>query len=186
MDYKRPELPFKNPMLLREILEMRGAHYILTGRVHTGDEVMAGKLKQLLAVVDQDDYLRSHVHYIADYDEKLAFGLSCGSNAAINVPIVGLEACGTSWMKDVANLNVMISTHDGGVADGSMNSYLNVSGADEFEEMNMLYRRMEDAIQIWDNDFDLEYTLKTQLDAFLPVISGTRMMHDYLDYLFPV
>lgn len=186
VDYKRPELPFKNPMRLREILEARGAHYILTGRVHTGDEVMAGKLKQLLDVVDVDDYLREHVHYIADYDEKLAFGLSCGSNVAINVPIVGLEACGTSWMKDIANLNIMISTHDGGVADGSINSYLNVSGVDEFEEMSMLYQRMEDAIQIWENDFDLEYTLKTQLNTFLPVISGTRMMHDYLDYLFPV
>lgn len=185
VDYKRPELPFRDPVRLRQVLEKRGAHYILTGRVHAGDEIMSGKLRQLLETVDKDDYLREHVHYIADYDEKLAFGLSCGSNVAINLPIVGLEACGTSWMKDVANLNILISTHDGGVADASINVYPNVSGATEEEELAALYQRMEAAIEIWENDFDLEYTLKSQLDAFLPVISGARMMKDYLDYLFP-
>ena len=147
---------------------------------------MSGKLKRVLEIIDGDEYLRDHVHYITDYDEKLAFGLSCGSNVAINIPIVGLEACGTSWMKDVANLNVLISTHDGGVADGSINSYLNVSGTNENVELEMLYQQMEAAAEIWENDFDLEYTLKTQLDTFLPVISGARMMQDYLDFLFPV
>lgn len=185
VDYKRPEMPFEDPLKLRQILESHNAHYVLTGRVHAGDSIMGGKLKRVLDIIDHDEYLREHVHYIADYDEKLAFGLSCGSNVAINIPIVGLEACGTSWMKDIANLNILISTHDGGVADGSINSYLNVSGADEAEELAMLYQRMMDAAEIWENDFDLEYTLKTQLGAFLPVISGARMMQDYLDYLFP-
>lgn len=186
VDYKRPEMPFSDPVRLRNILEPRGAHYILAGRVHSGDEVMAGKLHHLLETIEKDEYLRTHVHYIADYDEELAYGLSCGSNVAINVPIVGLEACGTSWMKDIANLNLLISTHDGGVADGSTKSYLNVSGMDDSEELNMLYQRMEEAIQIWGNDFDLEFAMKQQLDDFLPVISGARMMKDYLDYLFPL
>ena len=186
VDYKRPDLPFRDPVRLRGVLEERGAHYIIAGRVHTGDYTMSRKLKQLLDTVEKDDYLREHVHYIADYDEELAFGLSCGSNVAINVPIVGLEACGTSWMKDVVNMNLLISTHDGGVADGSINSYLNVSGSDEGEELTMLYQRMEEAIQIWENDFDLEYAMRNQLEAFLPVVSGARMMQDYIDFLFPV
>lgn len=185
VDYKRPDLPFRDLARLKSILQGRRAHYILTGRVHSGDEKMSEKLKHLLQAVDADDYLRTHVHYLADYDERLAYGLSCGANVAINVPIVGLEACGTSWMKDVANLNILISTHDGGVADGSINSYLNVSGETEAQELERLYQRMEAAIEIWENDFDLEYTLKSQLDTFLPVISGTRMLNDYLDYLFP-
>ena len=185
VDYKRPEMPFRDPARLRNILESRNAHYILTGRVHTGDNVMYHKLLRLLHEVAQDEYLRDHVHYIADYDEKLAYGLSVGSNTAINVPIVGLEACGTSWMKDVGNLNVLISTHDGGVADGSINAYFNVSGLDESEELDMLYQRMEEAIATWENDFDLEFVIKRQLEAFLPVVSGARMMEDYLDYLFP-
>ena len=186
VDYKRPDLPFRDIMRLKSILEERGAHYILTGRVHTGDQRMSGILADILRRVEADDYLREHVHYIADYDENLAYALSVGSNAAVNVPIVGLEACGTSWMKDVANFNVLISTHDGGVADGSVNSYLNVGGSDESEELNMLYQRMEEAISIWQNDFDLEAAIRSQLIEFLPVISGTRMLRDYLDFLFPV
>jgi len=184
-DYKRPDLPFTDIMRLKNILEPRGAHYIIAGRVHTGDQNMLHKLYALLSKIDQDDYLRTHVHYLSDYDEELAYGLSCGSNTSINIPIVGLEACGTSWMKDVANFDILISTHDGGVADASINSYLNVSGNDESEELDMLYQRMEESISIWENDYDLEYTIKTQLKNFLPVISGARMMKDYLDYLFP-
>ncbi len=184
VDYKRPELPFSDPKRLRKILEKRGAHYILAGRVHTGDSTMAGKLKKVLDIVASDEYLRDHVHYIADYDEKLAYGLSAGANVAVNVPIVGLEACGTSWMKDIANLNLLISTHDGGVADASADSYLNVNGSDESEETEALYNRMEEAIDIYDNDFDLEYVIKKQLSAYLPVISGPRMLKDYLAFLF--
>ncbi len=185
VDYKRPELPFKNPQKLRGILEKYNAHYILTGRVHTGDERMAAKLHQILEIIKNDDFLRNHIHYIANYDETLAYGLSVGSNAAINLPIVGLEACGTSWMKDIANLNILISTHDGGVADASIDSYLNVSGVDENEELNTLYQRMEEAILAYRNDFDLEFLLKKQLLAYLPTISGARMLEEYIDYLFP-
>jgi glucan phosphorylase len=95
-----------------------------------------------------------------------------------------LEACGTSWEKDVANLNLLISTHDGGVADMPAESYLDVHGDDEVKELNELYRRMEEAIDIWDNDFDLEFMIRKQLEAYLPIISGARMFKDYLSYLF--
>lgn len=185
-DYKRPELAFHDPLRLRNILESHGAHFILAGRVHNGDTEMQEKLRKIFDIIAKDDYLNTHVHYISDYDEKLALALSAGSNVAVNVPIVGLEACGTSWMKDVVNMNTLISTHDGGVADGSINAYLNVSGKDESEEVDMLYQRMEEASQIWENDFDLEYTMQRQLKEFLPIASGARMMKDYLDYLFPV
>lgn len=185
VDYKRPQLPFRDPARLRKILESCGGHYILAGRVHTGDSRMAGILAEVLNIVNSDEYLRDHVHYIADYDEKLAFALSVGSNVAINVPIVGLEACGTSWEKDVANLNLLISTHDGGVADGSTESYLNVHGMGEDEEVLDLYRRMEEAALIWQNGFDLDMAIRKQLVEFLPVVSGARMLHDYLDYLLP-
>lgn len=186
VDYKRPDLPFRDPLRLRNVLESRNAHYIISGRIHTGDVNMLKKLNYILDTIKQDDYLRDHVHYLADYDEALAYGLSVGSNVAINIPTVGLEACGTSWMKDVANFNILISTHDGGVADASNKSYLNVSGEDDHEELNNLLQRMEESMAIWSSDFDLEYMIKLQLTNFLPIISGTRMMKDYLDYLFPV
>ena len=35
------------------------------------------------------------------------------------------------------------------------------------------------------NDQLLEKTVRRQLKAYLPIISGTRMMKDYLKFLFP-
>ena len=65
-----------------------------------------------------------------------------------------------------------------------MDAYLNVSGSSEEDELNMLYQRMEESIEIFENDFDLEFAVKKQLSAFIPIISGARMLKDYLDYLF--
>jgi hypothetical protein len=43
---------------------------------------------------------------------------------------------------------------------------------------------MEEAVKIWNNDFDLEYWIHTVLKAYLGICSGSRMMRDYLNYLF--
>lgn len=183
VDYKRPWLPFTDPMRLRRVLEDANAHYIFSGRIHAGDERMTKKLDEIMDIINSDDYLSTHVHYLSDYDETLARALSVGSNISINVPIVGLEACGTSWEKDVGNLCLLISTHDGGVADAPASSYLSVEGKTEAEEAASLYARMSEAAEAWNNDFDLEYWERSQLKNYLPVISGTRMLKEYLEYL---
>lgn len=184
VDYKRPWLPFDNPHKLAEILEKYNAHYILAGRVHLGDKRMFEKLMGVLRTIDNNPILKERVHYLPDYDEELGLGLSLGANSSINTPIVGLEACGTSWMKDIANLGILISTHDGGVADMPSDNYLTISGRNEGEECAELYRQMEVAAQAWQNDFDLEYWIHKELVAYLDIISGSRMMKDYLNYLF--
>lgn len=184
VDYKRPWLPFTDPERLKRILQNHNAHYILSGRVHDGDERMMARLNEVLDKIRADEYLSTHVHYIADYDERLARALSVGSNVSINIPIVGLEACGTSWEKDVGNMCLLVSTHDGGVADESVGGYLNVSGVTEDEEIESMYERMDEAGAAWENDFDLEFWIKAQLSTYLPIVSGTRMLKDYLDYLF--
>ncbi len=184
VDYKRPWLPFTRPDVLKDILERNNAHYIFAGRVHEGDTRMMEKLTGLLRLIDSDEVLKARVHYLPDYDEELGRVLSIGSNISVNIPIVGLEACGTSWMKDIANLGILVSTHDGGVADGTPDDYLCVYGNNEGEELEVLYARMSEAASAWRNDFDLEYIVRNELDAYLPVISGTRMLKDYLKYLF--
>lgn len=186
VDYKRPWLPFENIEKLENILETYNAHYVLAGRVHEGDVRMAAHLRKLLKTIDSHPILKARVHYLPDYDEQLGRALSVGSNISINTPIVGLEACGTSWMKDIINFCLLISTHDGGVADCPADSYLNISGSSEREEVESLYERMEEAATAWraKTDFDLETIEKTQLKSFLPVISGTRMLKDYFNYLF--
>ncbi|MBR6811393.1 alpha-glucan family phosphorylase [Candidatus Saccharibacteria bacterium] len=184
VDYKRPWLPFTDTDRIAKILEENNAHYILSGRVHSGDDVMFGKLMDLLKKIDENPILKERVHYLPDYDEELGLALSLGANSSINTPIVGLEACGTSWEKDIANLGLLISTHDGGVADCSSDNYLHVEGKTEEDEVKSLYEQMELAVKAWNNDFDLEYWVHIQLKAYLDICSGTRMMRDYLNYLF--
>ena len=184
VDYKRPTLPFNDPDRLADILERNNAHYILAGRVHMGDSTMFGKLMNTLKLIDSHPILRQRVHYLPDYDEELGLGLSLGANSSINTPIVGLEACGTSWMKDVANMGLLISTHDGGVADMPSDNYLTIEGKTEEQETENLYHQMEVACKAWINDFDLEYWVHKELIAYLDICSGSRMMRDYLNYLF--
>ena len=184
VDYKRPTLPFNDPERLADILERNNAHYILAGRVHMGDSTMFGKLMSTLKLIDSHPVLRHRVHYLPDYDEELGLALSLGANSSINTPIVGLEACGTSWMKDVANMGLLISTHDGGVADMPSDNYLTIEGKTEEQETENLYHQMEVACKAWSNDFDLEYWVHKELIAYLDICSGSRMMRDYLNYLF--
>ena len=184
VDYKRPTLPFNDPDRLAKILQDNNAHYILAGRVHMGDANMFGKLMNTLHLIDSHPVLRERVHYLPDYDEELGLGLSLGANSSINTPIVGLEACGTSWMKDIANMGLLISTHDGGVADMPSDNYLTVDGKTEEQETENLYKQMEVAAKTWRYDEELEFWIRKELLAYLDICSGTRMMRDYLNYLF--
>lgn len=184
-NYKRPYMPFENPDSLRQILISHNAHYILTGKVHQGDVTMYQKLLEVLKLIDNDPVLKERVHYIQDYDEELGRALAIGSDASINIPIVGLEACGTSWEKDVANLKLLISTSDGGVADIQPIACLEVTGRNYEAEVSSLYVNMHKAAAILKNDQLLEKHIRHQLSNYLPIISGARMMKDYLKFIFP-
>ena len=184
-NYKRPYMPFENPDSLRQILISHNAHYILTGKVHQGDVTMYQKLLEVLKLIDNDPVLKERVHYIQDYDEELGRALAIGSDASINIPIVGLEACGTSWEKDIANLKLLISTSDGGVADIQPIACLEVTGRNYEAEVSSLYVNMHKAAAILKNDQLLEKHIRHQLSNYLPIISGARMMKDYLKFIFP-
>ena len=184
VSYKRPWMPFENMEELRRILRENNAHYILAGKVHQGDTEMRATLNSVLSKIESDDFLRERVHFIQDYDEELGLALAVGSDVSINVPIVGLEACGTSFMKDLANLKILISTADGGVADISPAPCLEVSGANYNDELKSLYLQMNRAGQIFKDDYLLEKQIRKQLKGYVPVVSGSRMMKDYLRLIF--
>ncbi len=185
VNYKRPYLPFERLDSLRQILIDYNAHYLLAGKVHQGDTMMYQHLLDILKAVDNDPVLRERVHYLQDYDEELGRAMSVGADAAINIPVIGLEACGTSWEKDIANLKLLISTSDGGVADIKPIACLEVTGNSYDAEVSSLYTNMHKACQIVGNDMMLEGNVKKQLAAYMPTISGARMLKDYLKFLFP-
>lgn len=183
-DYKRPWMPFERVDELRSILTEFNAHFVLAGKVWLGDTRMYMKLQEVLKLVAEDDVLRERVHYVQDYDEALGKALAFGSDVAINVPIIGLEACGTSWEKDIANLKLLISTADGGVADVSPLACLEVTGATYADEVDSLYKQMRAAGEALRDDVKLEQAIHRQLVGYLPIISGARMMKEYLRFLF--
>ncbi len=184
VSYKRPYMPFEHIPTLKRILANHDAHYILAGKVHQGDREMYSQMQELLSKIDKDPYLKERVHFIQDYDEEMGRALSIGADVAINIPIVGLEACGTSWEKDIANFGILISTPDGGVADVTPSACLEVRGATYPEEVSSLYVQMNHAGRVLADDELLVKLLNKQLSAYLPVISGARMMKDYLRFLF--
>ena len=185
--YKRPWMPFEDTERLKQILLKNNAHYIMAG-------IMAGNtyandttykhLQKMLQQIADDKILRERVHYIADYDENLAKAMSFGVDVSINVPIVGLEACGTSFMKDIANLNLLISTNDGGVADVKPSVILQVSGTEYKDEIESLYKRMGQASDIIKDINHWSSEVGKVLMAYLPIICASRMMRDYLKFLF--
>lgn len=175
--YKRPDMVFQDPARLAKILDEQNAHLIMTGKPHPNDEQMKQELKRILMMVHEHPIMRDRVHYIQNYDEEAGQALSFGADCAINVPVVGEEACGTSWMKDIANMKLLISTPDGGVADVQPIACLEVSGEDEADS---LYRNMEEAAKILRDDEAYKRELVRSLSAYLPVISGPRMMAKYL------
>lgn len=183
-DYKRPWMPFERVDELKNILTEYNAHFILAGKVWLGDTRMYMKLQEILKLIEGDDVLRERVHYVQDYDEALGKALAFGSDVAINVPIIGLEACGTSWEKDIANLKLLVSTADGGVADVSPLACYDVVGATYEDEVTSLYEQMRSAATALRDDSLLEKAIHKQLIGYLPIVSGARMMKEYLRFLF--
>lgn len=184
VSYKRAKMIFDNPNRLIDIIDKYNAHVIISGKPHSGDVTMVSDLHQILTMIDNNPILKERVHYIQNYDEEVSQALSIGGDCAINVPIVGQEACGTSWMKDLANCKILISTVDGGVADVDPPVYLEVSGKSYEEEVDLLYRRVEEACNIIADDVWLRDQIVEQLKAYLPIISGPRMIKDYLNLRF--
>ncbi len=191
--YKRPWMAFEDVAQLKEILLENNAHFIMAGMmpsgVGPGDETF-DHLQNMFREIREDPVLKERVHYVADYDEKIAAAMSIGSDISINVPEVGWEACGTSFMKDIANLNILVATNDGGVADVPMEDDINapihlVHGENYSAEIASMYEKMRDAAEKTRAGYETwAVDIAKQLAAYLPIISGSRMMRDYLRFLF--
>lgn len=184
VSYKRAKMIFNDPDRLLDIIKNNNVYLIISGKPHSGDKEMVNDLFNILTMVANNPILKERIHYIQNYDEEVSQALAIGGDCAINVPIVGQEACGTSWMKDLANLKLLISTTDGGVADIKPPLYLEVSGNYYNQEAEALYQRVEEACTILGDESMLREQIIKQLKGYLPILSGSRMVRDYLNLRF--
>lgn len=189
--YKRPELLFSDPDHLAEILEKNNMHIILSGKAHQKDDDIKLLLQHILRVVDENKILKKRVHFVVNYNWQLAryFG---GADIILNTPIPGWEACGTSWEKAIANWTLLCSTRDGGVADVFFTDkkyktnppFFEITGINDERAAQSLYDNLNSMAKTLDDQHQWRKTVIKQLNAFLPIISGTRMMIEYLDLRF--
>jgi len=189
--YKRPELLFFEPNRLAEILEKNNMHIILSGKAHQKDNDIKLLLQHILRVVDKNKILKKRVHFVVNYNWQLAryFG---GADIILNTPIPGWEACGTSWEKAIANWLLLCSTRDGGVSDvfftekkyKTFPPFFEITGNNDKLAARSLYRNLDLMGKILDNPYQWKNIVIKQLKAFLPIISGTRMMIEYLSLRF--
>ena len=101
---------------------------------------------------------------------------------------LGLAACSGSSSSDSttpATKQTAGKTSDGGVADVQPIACLEVTGRNYEAEVSSLYVNMHKAAAILKNDQLLEKHIRHQLSNYLPIISGARMMKDYLKFIFP-
>lgn len=187
-DYKRPDLLFTYPQVLARILDEGNIHVILSGKAHPTDTEMKKRLQDILKTVDKNDILRRRVHFIQNYDAELARSIVFGVDIGFNTPKIrddsgnkiNTEADGTFWKKLMIDLAILISTRDGGVADLDDLPCLEVIGETDDEEVYSLYSSLEQGAEESRNLKMWEKRVKAQLKGYLPIISGPRMLLDYL------
>jgi hypothetical protein len=87
-------------------------------------------------------------------------------------------------MKDIINMTILISTNDGGVADLDPPSVLTVVGDTYQEEVVSLYSNMRIACAAVRDETKWAAEVTRQISGYLPIICGSRMIRDYLRFLF--
>lgn len=189
--YKRPGLLFTDPFKLAGLLEKQHMHIILSGKAHQTDENIKLLLQYILRVIDKNEVLKKRVHYVINYNWQLTRYFS-GADVILNTPVPGYEACGTSWEKAVVNWLLLCSTRDGGAADVFMTDtkysthppFFEITGKNNEQAALSLYENLNQMGKVIDNPSVWKKAVIKQLAAFLPIISGTRMMLEYLNLRF--
>lgn len=184
VNYKRPDMMFDDPNRLAAILEENNMHMVLSSKIVEDPN----KFLSILQTINSHSTLRQRVHYVQNYDPELARHLVAGADVWLNTPVVGKEACGTSIFKAIKNRTIVISTNDGGIADVQPAPCLVIEGNSYKEEVNSLYEQIQRSADIIDGE-DVNVTwdefVKQQLAGYLPIISGSRMLRDYINCGFP-
>lgn len=179
--YKRGGLLVAQPDKMAEILEKHNLFLVFAGSPHYTDAPMKAALNDLLGKIDRYDRMA----YVQDYDEGLGFHLAAGGDVLVNIPQRGTEAAGTSHEKAAANHTFVASVRTGSVADVK-GDYLEITGETEDRERESIFIQIDKAGQLLNSGPKIwAKATKTQFGSYLRVISGSRMLKDYINYALP-
>ncbi|MBT8398090.1 MAG: alpha-glucan family phosphorylase [Gemmatimonadetes bacterium] len=117
--YKRADLIFRDEERLLKLLTnpWRPVQIIFAGKAHPADD--AGKrMLQRVYSYTRDPRFEGRIAFLQDYDLNSADRLVQGVDLWLNLPVVPMEASGTSGMKAALNAVPQVSTLDGWWAEG--------------------------------------------------------------------
>jgi starch phosphorylase len=148
--YKRATLLFTDPKRLAEIAEAAGGLQILyAGKAHPQDEPGKALIQQVVEDAAKLSSEHLHIVYLENYDWNLGALLTAGVDVWLNTPRRPYEASGTSGMKAALNGVPSLSILDGWWIEGCIEGFTGWAiedGADDAEEANSLYHKLETAV----------------------------------------
>jgi len=117
--YKRADLIFRDEDRLLKLLTnpWRPVQIIFAGKAHPADEA-GKKMLQRVYSFTRDPRFEGRIAFLQDYDLNSADRLVQGVDLWLNLPVVPMEASGTSGMKAALNAIPQVSTLDGWWAEG--------------------------------------------------------------------
>jgi starch phosphorylase len=151
--YKRADLVFWDRERLRKLLTnpWRPVQIVFAGKAHPADD--AGKtILQRIFAFSRDPEFEGRVAFIEDYDLNSSDRILQGVDLWLNLPVVPMEASGTSGMKAALNAIPQLSTLDGWWAEGytGLNGWAlppAVDSPDTYaEDAENLYAILEDQV----------------------------------------
>ena len=194
--YKRATLLFRDPDRLAKILsnKEKPVQIIIAGNAHPKD-VEGKKLIKKIIDISMEEPFRQSVVFLEGYDINIARYMLQGCDVWLNNPRRGLEACGTSGMKAIANGGIHVSTLDGwwdeayspeiGWAIGKREEYADQDYWDE-QDSNALYEILEKEIipMFFDRDKNglprrWIKLMKSSMIEVCPVFNTNRMLYEY-------
>jgi glycogen phosphorylase len=117
--YKRALLLFHNLPWLQAILTNpdRPVQILIAGKAHPADQNGQGLIRRIVEL-SRTPELSGHVHFLENYDMRMARYLVQGVDVWLNNPRPPLEASGTSGMKAAMNGGLNLSILDGWWLEG--------------------------------------------------------------------
>jgi len=148
--YKRAGLLFTDPARLAEIAKAAGGMQILyAGKAHPQDEPGKALIRQVFDEAAHAPANLLRVVYLEDYEWNLGALMTAGVDVWVNTPRRPYEASGTSGMKAALNGVPSLSILDGWWIEGcieGVTGWAIEDGADDNEEANSLYSKLEKAV----------------------------------------
>ena len=117
--YKRADLVFSDVDRLKKLLTnpWRPVQIVFAGKAHPADDAGKAMLQRIYSF-SRDPEFEGRIAFIEDYDLNSSDRILQGVDLWLNLPVVPLEASGTSGMKAALNGIPQMSTLDGWWAEG--------------------------------------------------------------------